>query len=133
MSRRLQSIFSTPTDARRRASGLDGRQVRPQCLALVEDEAAAVPTALYAAVLLMSGVAYTVLQQSIIAAQGPDSLLKKAVGTDWKGKASLLSYVASIPLAFVQHWLSLALIVLVALMWFVPDRRIERVIRAGEA
>ena len=98
-----------------------------------ENHFAAVPTALYAAVLLMSGVAYTVLQQSIITSQGPDSLLKKAVGRDWKGKASLLSYVTSIPLAFVEHWLSLALIVLVALIWFVPDRRIERVIHHEEA
>jgi uncharacterized membrane protein len=98
-----------------------------------ENHFAAVPTALYAGVLMMSGIAYVILQLSIIASQGPDSLLKKAVGADWKGKVSLLSYVASIPLAFVQHWLSLALIVLVALIWFVPDKRIERVIPHDEA
>ena len=98
-----------------------------------ENHFAALPTAIYATVLMMSAIAYVILQQAIIASQGPDSLLKKAVGADRKGKVSLLSYVASIPLAFVQGWLSLALMVLVAVIWFVPDKRIERVIRHDEA
>jgi uncharacterized membrane protein len=93
-----------------------------------ENHFTAVPTALYGVVLLMSGAAYSILQQLIIASQGPDSLLKKAVGRDWKGKASLLCYATAIPLAFWQGGLSLALYVLVAVIWFVPDKRIERVV-----
>jgi uncharacterized membrane protein len=84
-------------------------------------------------VLLLSAIAYWILQQLIIASQGPDSLLKKAVGSDWKGKASPLAYLAAIPLAFWQGWLSLALYVLVALIWLVPDTRIERVIHHDPA
>jgi uncharacterized membrane protein len=93
-----------------------------------ENHFTAWPTALYGAVLLMAAIAYWILQQLIIASQGPDSLLRKAVGSDWKGKASPLAYGAAIPLAFWQGWLSLALYVLVALVWLVPDKRIERVI-----
>jgi uncharacterized membrane protein len=93
-----------------------------------ENHFTAVPTALYGVVLLMSGVAYTVLQQVIIASQGPESLLKKAVGADRKGKASLVLYATAIPLAFWQGSLSLALYVLVAVIWFIPDKRIERVV-----
>ena len=93
-----------------------------------ENHFTAVPTALYGVVLLMSGMAYKILQQVIIASQGTDSLLKKAVGRDWKGQASLLIYATAIPLAFWQGGLSLALYVLVAVIWFVPDRRIERVV-----
>ena len=93
-----------------------------------ENHFTAVPTALYGVVLLMSGVAYTVLQRVIIASQGPESLLKKAVGADRKGKASLALYATAIPLAFWQGSLSLALYVLVAVIWFIPDKRIERVV-----
>ena len=93
-----------------------------------ENHFTAVPTALYGVVLLMSGVAYTVLQRVIIASQGPESLLKKAVGADRKGKASLVLYATAIPLAFWQGSLSLALYVLVAVIWFIPDKRIERVV-----
>ncbi len=93
-----------------------------------ENHFTAVPTALYGVVLLMSGVAYTVLQRVIIASQGPESLLKKAVGSDRKGKASLVLYATAIPLAFWQGSLSLALYVLVAVIWFIPDKRIERVV-----
>ena len=93
-----------------------------------ENHFAALPTALYGAVLLMSAIAYWLLQQLIIASQGPDSLLKKAVGSDWKGKASPIAYGAAIPLAFWQGWLSLSLYVLMALVWLVPDKRIERVL-----
>jgi uncharacterized membrane protein len=69
-----------------------------------------------------------VLQQMIIASQGPESLLKKAVRGDRKGKLSLVLYVIAIALAFASHWISLGIYVLVALVWLVPDRRIEHVL-----
>ncbi len=94
-----------------------------------ENHFAASPTALYGVVLLMAGIAYYILQNAIIASQGADSLLRKAVGDDWKGKASIVGYALAVPLAFVVHWLALALYVLVALLWLVPDRRIEQVLR----
>ena len=83
------------------------------------------PTAMYGVVLLMAGIAYVVLQQRIIAVEGRDSLLAIATGTDFKGKVSVLGYVAGIGLSFVQPWLACTLYVLVALLWLVPDRRIE--------
>ena len=92
----------------------------------------AIPTALYGAVLLMAAVAYYLLQQLIIASQGSDSLLKRAVGGDWKGTVSPFVYVVAIPLAFWSPWLALGLYVLVALMWLIPDKRIENVL-ASEA
>jgi uncharacterized membrane protein len=98
-----------------------------------ENHFAAVPTALYGGVLLMSAIAYWILQRLIIASQGPESLLKRAVGGDWKGKASPLIYSLAIVLAFWQHWLAQALYVLVALIWLVPDKRIERVIHHDPA
>ena len=90
-----------------------------------ENHFAAVPAALYGAVLLMAAIAYWLLQQAIIAAQGSEGVLRRAVGRDWKGKLSPLLYLAAIPLAFVATWLSLALYVTAALLWLVPDRRIE--------
>jgi uncharacterized membrane protein len=93
-----------------------------------ENHFAATPSALYGAVLLMAAIAYWLLQQLIIASQGPESLLKKAVGGDWKGKVSPVTYAIAIPLAFWSQWVSLALYVLVALVWLVPDRRIEHVL-----
>jgi TMEM175 potassium channel family protein len=96
-----------------------------------ENHFAPAPTALYGAVLLMAAIAYFVLQQLIIASQGPDSLLKRAVGGDWKGKLSPLLYVAAILLAFCWQWIAQAIYVLVALIWLIPDRRIERVLDAG--
>ncbi len=93
-----------------------------------ENHFAPAPTALYGAILLCSAVAYYVLQQRIIRSQGPDSLLKRAIGGDWKGKLSPLLYAASIPLAFVSPWISVALYVTVSLIWLVPDRRIERLL-----
>lgn len=89
---------------------------------------APVPCALYGAVILMAAIAYFVLQQVIIASQGPDSLLKKAVGRDWKGKVSPVLYAVAIPAAFASAWISLGLYVTVALIWLVPDRRIENVL-----
>ena len=98
-----------------------------------ENHFGAAPSALYGAVLLMAAIAYWILQQLIIASQGPDSLLKKAVGGDWKGKLSPLVYAVAIPLAFLSKWISLGLYVLVALIWLVPDRRIEHVLTSKEA
>jgi len=83
------------------------------------------PTAVYGVILLASGVAYYILQNLIVAAQGENSRLKKAIGRDVKGKISPLIYIAAIILAFVNQWISDALYVFVALMWLVPDRRIE--------
>src|SRR5512142_1722947 len=93
-----------------------------------ENHLAAAPSAAYGLVLLMAAIAYYVLQQTIIAAQGPGSLLKKAVGRDWKGKASPVFYVAAILLAPWSRWLPEVLFVSVAVIWLVPDRRIERVL-----
>ncbi|MEZ4683319.1 MAG: hypothetical protein R2932_54840 [Caldilineaceae bacterium] len=74
----------------------------------------------------MAALAYYILQLLIIAAQGPDSLLKQAIGVDWKGKLSPLIYLVAIPVAFWLPWAALALYVLMALVWLVPDQRIER-------
>jgi len=83
-------------------------------------------TALYGVVLLMSAIAYWVLQQRIMATQGPDSALAKAIGRDWKGKLSPLLYLSGIGLSFVHPGLAMAMYVGAALIWLVPDRRIER-------
>ena len=90
-----------------------------------ENRFAPLPTALYGTVLLMAALAYTILQRSIVRIEGPDSLLAGAIGRDFKGKLSLLSYLLAIPLAFMSPWISDSLYVLVALVWLVPDRRIE--------
>jgi uncharacterized membrane protein len=90
-----------------------------------ENHMAAAPTALYGAVLLMAGVAYGILQHFIIASQGPNSLLKKAVGQDWKGKASPILYASGMVAAFWMPWFAQVLYSLVALLWFIPDKRIE--------
>ena len=79
----------------------------------------------------MAAIAYGILQQLIIRSQGRDSILKKAVGGDWKGKLSPVLYAIAIALAFRSPWISLAIYVLVALIWLVPDRRIERVLAAN--
>ena len=93
-----------------------------------ENHLAPTPTAVYGFVLLMAAIAYFILQHAIIAQQGRDSLLAKAIGSDWKGKISPLCYLAAIPLAFVSPWIAIGLYIFVALMWLVPDRRIERVL-----
>jgi len=93
-----------------------------------ENHFTASPTALYGFVLLMSAIAYFILQQVIIASQGPDSVLKKAVGKDWKGKISPVIYFSAIVIAYVEPWVSMACYVIAALMWFIPDRRIEHVL-----
>ena len=98
-----------------------------------ENHFAATPSALYGAVLLAAAIAYWILQQTIIAAQGADSPLKAAVGRDWKGKLSPFVYVIGIGATFVWPWVALALYVAVAALWLVPDRRIEKTIHAGAA
>ena len=95
-----------------------------------ENHFAPLPTAVYGCVLLASAIAYTILQQTIIAEQGPGSRLKAAVGNDRKGKMSGLLYVIAIPLAFVHQGIADAIYVAVALIWLVPDRRIENHIKA---
>ena len=84
------------------------------------------PTALYGLVLLMAAIAYTILQCRIVASHGKDSALSQAIGNGWKEKLSLTSYVAAILLAFVNQWISDALYVFVAMLWLIPDLRIER-------
>jgi uncharacterized membrane protein len=88
------------------------------------------PTALYGGVLLMAGYAYSLLKYSILRHQGKNSPLAVALGRDWKGKLSLVFYAAAIGLVFVNQWISSGLYVLVALMWLVPDRRIEPLVQA---
>jgi uncharacterized membrane protein len=91
-----------------------------------ENHLAATPTAAYGFVLLMAAIAYYILQRRIIAHQGHDSLLAAAIGGDWKGKLSPVLYFLAIPLAFVNPWIASGLYVFVALLWLIPDRRIER-------
>ena len=91
-----------------------------------ENHYAELPTALYGLVLLMAAIAYYILQSRIIATDGRNSVLARAVGSDWKGKLSPVLYVFAILIAFGSHWASKAVYVLVALMWLVPDQRIER-------
>jgi uncharacterized membrane protein len=90
---------------------------------------APLPTAVYGGTLLMPAIAYYLLQKALMRKQGPDSVLAKALETNIKGKISPMLYVAGIVLAFVSPWLSIAIYALVAIMWLVPDRRIENVLR----
>jgi uncharacterized membrane protein len=89
----------------------------------------ALPVAAYGIVLLMAAVAYQLLERAIVARNGRSSALAVALGSDLKGKVSLAIYAASIPLAFLQPWISIALYLVVALMWLVPDRRIESTVK----
>ena len=91
-----------------------------------ENHFTAMPTALYGVVLLMAGVAYLALQRAIIRAQGQDSILKKAVGRDWKGKASLVLYIVAIAATLRSSWMAQGIYVIAALIWLIPDRRIEK-------
>ena len=93
-----------------------------------ENHVASMPTAAYGFVLLMAAIAYWILQSIIIARQGCDSPLGKAIGKDWKGKLSPALYLAAIPLSFVSPWIASGIYVFVAFLWLVPDRRIERVL-----
>jgi TMEM175 potassium channel family protein len=98
-----------------------------------ENSFAAVPTALYGVVLLMAAIAYYVLEQAIIRVQGPDSVLKKAVGRDWKGKLSPVLYIVAIVATLGSPWIAEALFVAAALIWLIPDRRIENILPRIEA
>lgn len=100
-----------------RGHGLDGQNL-----------AAPLPTAFYGVVLLMPAIAYFLLQKAILHREGAHSVLAQALGRDIKGKLSPVFYVTGIVLAFIYPWASVAIYVLVALMWLVPDRRIERTI-----
>ena len=93
-----------------------------------ENHFAPIPSALYGLVLLMAAVAYWLLQQTIMASDGPDSALRRALGSDWKGKLSPLLYVLAILTTFWSKWLAQAIYVLVELLWLIPDRRIERAV-----
>ena len=97
-----------------------------------ENHFAEVPAAAYGVVLFMAGLAYYILERTIIAGQGPDSLLATAVGRDLKGKVSPVIYAVAIGMAFVEPWVSQGLYTLVALIWLIPDRRIERLFQADE-
>ena len=97
-----------------------------------ENYLAAIPTAIYGFVLLMAAIAYYVLQRAIIAKEGRDSLLAQAIGKDRKGKLSPLLYLAAIPLAFVSSWIAAGLYVFAALLWLIPDPRIERKLEKRE-
>ena len=94
-----------------------------------ENHFTAVPTALYGVVLLMAAIAYSVLQQTIIRAQGRESILRKAIGRDWKGKLSLLLYVLAILGALRFAWIAQGIFVVAALIWLIPDRRIKNVLQ----
>ena len=91
-----------------------------------ENKFAAVPVSLYGIVLLGAAIAYFILARSLLAIHEPDSLLATALGADFKGKISMVIYLLAIPLAFVRSWLACSLYILVAVMWLVPDRRIEK-------
>jgi uncharacterized membrane protein len=107
------------------------------CLSLVpfvtawmdENHFATIPVALYGMVMLLCAIAYTILAYVLIANHGKDSTLAIAIGSDQKGKISLLLYASAIPLAFVDPRISLACYVTVAVIWFLPDRRIEKLIK----
>ena len=98
-----------------------------------ENHFASVPTAAYGVVLLMAAVAYWILQRTIIRSEGRDSVLARAVGGDIKGNMSPLAYMVAIPAAFVRPWISGALYIAVALIWLLPDQRIERMVAAEKA
>ena len=98
-----------------------------------ENHFAAAPTALYGVVLIMAAVAYWILQNAILSSEGPGSLLAQAIGPDWKGKASPILYLIAILSAFASPWVACAIYVFVALMWIVPDRRIERAMQTRKS
>ncbi|MEP7364393.1 MAG: TMEM175 family protein [Acidobacteriota bacterium] len=96
-----------------------------------ENHVAALPVAAYGFVLLMAALAYFLLQRAILAKEGRNSVLAEALGSDWKGKLSPALYLCAIPLAFVNPWIASGIYIFVALLWLIPDRRIERVLAKG--
>jgi uncharacterized membrane protein len=95
-----------------------------------ENHFAAVPAACYGVVLLMASIAYVILQRLIIASEGPDCVLQQAVGSDRKGKLSAVLYVVGIVAALLAHWVAMVIYAIVAMIWLIPDRRIERALAA---
>jgi len=91
-----------------------------------ENHYAPLPVAVYGIMLLFAGIAYFILTRRLIAYHGTDSVLARSIGRDWKGAVSLLGYSVAIPLAFVKPWLACACYAVVAVMWLLPDPRIER-------
>ena len=100
---------------------------------LGENPFAAWPVALYGVPLLLAGVAYYILVRTLIAHHGHDAPLALALGQDFKGKISVVIYAVAIPLAFVNTWFACALYIVVAIMWLIPDRRIEKILVQGNA
>jgi uncharacterized membrane protein len=90
---------------------------------------ATIPTSLYGCVLLMAGIAYWILCQALIRTEGKQSVLAKAIGKDRKGILSVVLYAIAIPLAFLNRWAAQCIFVFVALMWLIPDRRIEKILQ----
>ena len=97
-----------------------------------ENHFAPLPTALYGVVLLMAAIAYLILQRQILRSEGPGSLLARALGRDVKGKISTVLYILAIAGAFLHTGISVLLLLVGALMWLIPDRRIERVLAGAE-
>lgn len=95
---------------------------------LGENEIAALPTALYGVVLLFAAVGWIILQQALLSCANVNTRLKDAIGIDWKGKSSFVLYVLGIGLAFVSPWAAIGIYALVALIWLVPDRRLEKAV-----
>src|SRR5260221_11336464 len=91
-----------------------------------ENRFAVVPPAMYGVVVLFAAIAYFILARALLSIHAPDSVLATALGADFKGKISMVIYLLAIPLAFVRSWLACGLYILVAVMWLVPDRRIEK-------
>ena len=99
---------------------------------LGENHFAAMPTALYGVVLLMASIAFLALQAAIVTANGPSGVLKMALGNDWKGRLSPVLYLVAILLTFQAPWIAQAIYVSVALLWLIPDQRIERALLQKE-
>jgi uncharacterized membrane protein len=93
-----------------------------------QEHFAALPMASYGAILVMAGVGYSLLERAIIRYNGPQSKLAQAIGDDLKGHASIVLYVCAVGLAFVRPWIALTIYVVIAAMWFIPDKRIESVL-----
>lgn len=94
---------------------------------LGENHFAAIPAAVYGVILFMNGISYLILELQIISSHGPDSLLKRAVGDEWKGKLSIILYAIAVLSTFWSQWIAISIYVAIAIIWFIPDRRIERI------